>query len=519
MSGEIDLWSSGAIATAKVIIALVGAALLVLDITLRSAGTDEPTRRRRNVLLLATAASAVFAWERFAPVEAWNRVHVWELYHHVIGAKYFPELGYTRLYECTLIADIQAKDPAPPEQRLLRNLVDNRIETGARVAADPDGCKRHFTPQRWSAFTQDLAPLRGAGSERRWKSMIIDHGFNASPVWALGARAVIPDAPLNWPLLRWLARIDLLLLALMWAAAYWAFGLRAASTALIFFGTQYLGDINWLGGSLLRYDWLAAAVIGAALLRRGHFAAGGFALTWSTLLRVFPGMLVAAVMLHAAIDMARRRSFALSSAHRRFALGCLLALATLIPLSIAVGGRDAWPEFVANSRKHLATPLVNFVGWKSVVTYDPATSSAALRDDTLDDPFLPWQDARRDIFAKREALYWGGAAAFVLLLGAALARTPIGLAPLLGVGLVVIAAQIGAYYYALLLGYGLLAQRFAWLGPALLLASAASIGIAEVAEDAARSYDAAFVALSAFWMLFAIAATAAAVFARPEPRA
>jgi hypothetical protein len=505
---DIWTWSSGALSTAKVAIALIGAALLVLDAALRRAGIEDQWRRLRDILLLATAAAAALAWIRFAPIAVLSHSHPWDLYHHALGAKYFHELGYTRLYDCTLIADAEAGFPIPPEQRPLRNLVTNFVEKSTAVAAAPDACKRYFTPERWLAFERDLESFRLSMPERLWGSILTDHGFNASPVWTITGSGLVPQAPLIWPRLRALARIDLALLAVMWAAAFWGFGLRAACTALIFSGTHYLGSFAWIGGSFLRYDWLAASVIGAALVQRGHLVAGGFALTWATLLRIFPGYLVAAVVLHAAIDLARRRSLALSTAHRRFAIGCVLALATLVPLSIAVAGRAAWPEFVANSRKHMATPLLNFVGWKTVVTFDAATTSGTLRDSAFDDPFTPWHEAMRTNFEKRQSVYWIGIAAFVALLAAALARTSIGTAPLLGIGLVVVCAQIGSYYYALLLGYGLLAARFDLLGPALLLGAAASLAVADVVTG---SSDVVFVAASALWTAFAVAATAQAL--------
>jgi hypothetical protein len=502
---DISTWSTGAFSTAKAAIALIGAALLVLDAALRRAGVGDRSRRLRDILLLATAAAAALAWVRFAPIAMLSHGHPWDLYHHTLGAKYFHELGYARLYDCTLIADAEAGFPVPPERRPLRNLVTNRVEKGAATAADPDACKRHFTPERWLAFERDLESFRRALPERGWGSILTDHGFNASPVWTITGSALVPRAPLTAPRLRALARIDLALLAVMWAAAFWGFGLRAACTALIFFGTHYLGSFSWIGGSFLRYDWLAASVIGAALVQRGCLVAGGFALTWATLLRIFPGFLVAAVVMHAAIDLARRRSLALSAAHRRFAIGCLLALATLVPLSIAVAGRNAWPDFVANSRKHLATPLLNFVGWKTVVAFDPATPSSALRNSALDDPFTPWHEAMRANFEKRRFVYWAGVAAFVALLAAALARTSLGTAPLLGIGLVVVCAQIGSYYYALLLGYGLLAVSIEAVGIGLLLLSAASLGIGDVITG---TQDVVFTALSALWVLFAVAATA-----------
>jgi hypothetical protein len=71
--------------------------------------------------------------------------------------------------------------------------------------------------------------------------------------------------------------------------------------------------------------------------------------------------------------------------------------------------------------------------------------------------------------------------------------------------LVVVAAQIGSYYYALLLGYGLLGASFEAIGIGLLLVSAASLGIADARTGSAEIL---YVALSALWLLFAVAATA-----------
>lgn len=501
----IFAWSTATISTAKVVIALVGAALLALDAVLARTGRANVQRRARNGLLVATAAAAIVVWMRLAPVAAWNHVHPWELYHHAIAAKYFDELGYVGLYDCTLLADVEAGFEIPPAQRPVRRLATNRGEVASAVLARPLPCRERFTPERWSAFKDDIAVLRGALTPRHWGSMLTDHGFNATPVWLVAGTTLVPSGPFSWGKLHWLTRIDLALLVAMAVACFWGFGLRGGCAALIFLGTQYQGDFRWLGGAFLRFDWLALATIGAALVHRGHVTAGGFALTWATLSRIFPGFLVAAVVLHAATDLARRRSLVLSVPHRRFALGCLLGLATLVPLSVAVAGRDAWPAFVANSRKHLATPLLNFVGWKTVVAFDPATTAGKLRDPSFVDPYEPWHEAVRANFARREVVYFAGVAVFVALLVAALARTPLGVAPLLGVGLVVVAAEIGAYYYALLLGYGLLAARFDLIGPALLLAAAASLAIADAVTG---SSDVVFAALSALWTVFAFGTTA-----------
>ena len=56
----------------------------------------------------------------------------------------------------------------------------------------------------------------------------------------------------------------------------------------------------------------------------------------------------------------------------------------------------------------------------------------------------------RSSFERRRAVYAAVVALYAALLVAAIARTPLAWAPLLGIGLTVVAAEIGAYYYALL---------------------------------------------------------------------
>jgi hypothetical protein len=503
---------TSALLTAKVVIALAALALAAFELALARAGRDTERRRLRLGVWVALALAAVLAWTRLGPFAGYPQIHLWELFHHVIGAKYFPEVGYLRLYDCALVADVEAGFEIQPSLRSVRRLATNRIDPAETVLAEGDAaCKSHFTPERWQAFAHDVAVLRKASSPRRWAIMLTDHGLNASPVWLVGGAALARAIPINPAGLLAFTRIDQALLVVMTIALVWGFGVRTAAIAWIVIGTLYLSDYSWIGGSFLRYDWLALSAIGVALVRRGWLGAGAYSLTWATAVRVFPGFLVAAVVLHAGLDLLRRRSLRLAAPHRRFALGCLVAIATLGPLSVAVAGTDAWPGFVANSRKHLSTPLVNFVGWKTVVSYDPATSVARLRDADLADPYAPWHAALHANFERRRALYAAGVVAFVALLAAALRRVPIESAPLLGIGLVVFAAELGSYYYALLALYAGLAERIPLVPILLLLMAAVSHGVASTIGGSA---DSVFAALSALAALSAVCVTALAARAR-----
>src|SRR5437764_431125 len=39
-----------------------------------------------------------------------NFIHAWDTYHYYVGSKYFPELSYDLLYDCTAVADVEDAD-------------------------------------------------------------------------------------------------------------------------------------------------------------------------------------------------------------------------------------------------------------------------------------------------------------------------------------------------------------------------------------------------------------------------
>jgi hypothetical protein len=221
-------------------------------------------------------------------------------------------------------------------------------------------------------------------------------------------------------------------------------------------------------------------VIGICLVKRSVPAAGGFALAWATLLRVFPAVILVGLALKAAAGMWRRRSFVVAPDHRRFALGVMLAMVVLLPLSAAAyrsgpaDGVRAWFEFVDNTRKHYATPLTNNMGLKVLVAYDPATRVAELEPYAVDAPLDSWIAARRRVFAERAPLFWLIVAASVALTALAVRDQPDWIALVLGVAVLPVAVELTCYYYAILLALGLLWPKHRWVGVGLCVLSAFS---------------------------------------------
>jgi hypothetical protein len=423
--------------------------------------TARKTRRALDVALALVGIFGFFSWWNLGHFHFDHYVHIWEHYHYYMGAKYGPELRYSRLYECTAAADLEDGLRARVKKRLMRDLATtNELGKTDAIVADPTICTKHFTPERWQQFRADNRFFRSRFSLDRWDESQTDHGYNGTPVWAVLGRLIADYGPTTVDKIDYIAAIDSGLLALMWIVALWAFGWRPVCVALMWWGFNFPARFYWNGGSMLRYDWLLWIVVGICLLKKRYHFAGGMALTYSTLLRIFPGFIVAALVLKALARMVRHRRLVISRAHLRFAAGCVVAMAILLPAGAwATGGYDAWPEFVHNSKKHLHTALTNNMGLKTVLGYDPGTSAKYMRDSSLLDPFTSWKHARLYFYAKRAPIYYALILLFCIALARAGDREPDWAAACYGAGFIAITTELTCYYYGFLLAYGLLWER------------------------------------------------------------
>lgn len=446
---------------ASALLALLAALLLGFGVVLRRRGTPGRLGRPRDLFLAALGALSVAAFVNFGAFHSGRFVHVWDAYHYVLGAKYFPELGYTGLYEATLAAE-RAAGLLPPGATLpVRDLSTNEIRL---VSADDAlaAWTARLGP-RWPDFVTDVLWFRTRTTPEHFRGILLDHGYNATPAWeVLGSALARAAGPVTDRSIRLLALIDPLLLLGAWLLVGRAFGWRTTCVALVVWGTLYPSRFAWTGGSFLRMDWLAAAMVGIALLRLGRPRLAGAALAVSTLLRVFPGALLLGLGVAAAARFAKERTLESVRQELRVAQGALLATAVLLPLSLlAAGGYDtlrwgAWGEFAANSRKHLATPLTNNVGLGTAVSWRPGARGEALVKDGPLEPWKPWKEARREALAATRPARIVLAAAFLAAVAYAFRSRPPWQAVAAGAGLVFVLADLTSYYAAILLLLALL---------------------------------------------------------------
>jgi hypothetical protein len=510
---------------ARAFLALATALLLAGGIVLRRQGRPEKLGRLRDRTLVALGLLSAAAFFGFGRLHGGRLVHVWDSFHYVVGVKYFPELGYTGLYEAALAAERAAGLLPPGTTVPLRNLTTNAIET---TSAD-DALARwpsRLGP-RWEAFVTDVLWFRAESGAESFRRILLDHGYNATPAWGvLGSLLARAAGPATDGSVRVLALLDPLLLLGAWLLLFRAFGFRVACVALVFWGTNFPARFDWNGGSFLRMDWLAAAMSGVALLKLGRPRLAGAALGLSTLLRLFPGALLLGLGAAAAFRLVRERRLEAVRTELRVAQGALLAAAVVLPLSLLAAGGftsvrwSAWSELAANSRKHLATPLTNNVGLGTTLTWRDATSGRALVFPDAVEPWKGWKSTKAAALREARPLRLALAAAFLAAVAFAFRSRSAWAAVAGSAGLVFVLADLTCYYASVLLLLALLhsEREEAGVVTSLLAAATGAVPFLLTWDDQRYALVGALV-LAAFALLLALLSREKEPGPPPTPRA
>jgi hypothetical protein len=298
-----------------------------------------------------------------------EHLRTWNVYHYYLGSKYFSELGYWDLYAATLAADDkrqQEKSQLPASERDRADAVPDfghidrtRDMHTYRVVPRHEISRRYdrsaFSNERWKRFAEDTRWLRPRYHTEGWCSVLTDWGLNPTPVWMAAGGLLSNRIALQSPLFLLITNSDLPLFILMFAALWWAFGLRPALAAVTWVNLIHFNR-GRLAGGFMQYDWLASMVVALALYHRRRPALAGAALSWAMMTRVFPGFLVLPLLLKAPLDLLRGRGGAGQGARLqrlRFLVG-LGAACLLLFLASQLNARGwyAWPEWIEKITMH-----------------------------------------------------------------------------------------------------------------------------------------------------------------------
>jgi hypothetical protein len=385
--------------------------------------------------------------------------HRWDQFHYYLGAKYLPELGYMRLYECTAVAEAERFGRSAVAARTIRDLGTEALVPAARALADPESCTRHFSPARWAAFGDDVAWFRrDMPAPWYWRRMQGDHGYNGAPTWSIAGRALASLGPASARMQTALALIDPVLLAVAFGLIGWAFGAHAVWVALVVWGCQFPAKGAWTTGAFLRQDWLLAVIASVCLARRERWVGAGIALATAAMLRLFPALLLGVPLLVAVRRWLVTRTLAAS--HRRFVLGLVIGAAVWLSAATAVFGIATSREFIDRIALHASEPLANHVGLRAVLSQTMAGRLAKTEDDGAVDPFHVWKVRREEAFAARRPIYLllvGGVVALAAVAAGRIHELWIALAG--STVLVVALVDVASYYCAFFVLLALLGSR------------------------------------------------------------
>jgi hypothetical protein len=482
----------------RVSLSMVGAALLMYKARAARLGQVVPRKWQRNVAILFTVLGFGVYFDYFNPNTRYSEYyHRHEFYHYYLGSKFFKEVGYKRLYECTAIAEIELGRGANVRKRDIRDLRDNLIKpmVDTEVVKDPKHCTSHFSKERWEAFKKDVDWFYKSAAGSYWENMIKDHGYNPPPVWGMTGKFFADLGTANDAFFKHLASIDIVLHLGAVALLVWAFGWETAAIGVVFWGTNRAADFYWTGGAFLRQDWWFFLVAALCLTKKKYFFLAGFALMWSTLLRIFPGIFffgwAIAILIHLALRIRGTRQAEngksgflnlLEPRHWRLIGGAVLALGVLVPTSMVVTKSPGDPmhqpyvDFYNHTLKGLQnTALTNHMGLESVMVHNWEGRMRFLRDDNHDDPFEGWKRNRATRFKEMKPIYLALLAGGLAWIAWCLRRTKhLWVCIPLSLPLVCALSNMTCYYYSLFITLCALVHVRKELGPPMLMTSGVS---------------------------------------------
>jgi hypothetical protein len=305
------------------------------------------------IVALVALAAVGFVNFGFFHVLPRQQIHYWDAFHYFVGAKYLPELGYTRLYEATYVAGRELGAFAGIER--IRDLPTYQARDVRSV--DAAAVRGRFTDARWRAFKQDL--LFFGPRIPDWRRLLMDHGYNDPPPRALLLHALVRWLPATPLTLAAVTSIDYVLIAGALTLAARAFGplagtLTAASLLLSFFAR-----FDFIGGSVVRWDWIAALIAGAAAFARGAGATAGALFAYAALARIFPVLLLLPLVVK---WWQARRARTSDRTVARCLVAATLVMATAAAVVLLAAEPLAVAEFIAKIRRHGDSAFTNHVG-------------------------------------------------------------------------------------------------------------------------------------------------------------
>lgn len=337
-------------------------------------GFAQGLRGFATAALIPLAFLAVGNYTDFGKFRYGTYFNAYEFYHYYIGTKYAPEVGYSNMYNASLVADDETGARHKTGKKTIRDLSNGRHTDKELFLKKASEYKGRFTPERWQEFLKDIRFFKAELTAGRWNGMLSDKGYNGTPFWTMWVGGLLSENvdTGNRAGMMALALLDPLLITLAVLCVWRAFGIRAALLMLILIGTSYVMKFSHMKGAYLRTDFAMSLVIAVCMLKLNHYRTAGALMMYAALARVFPAVFFfgAGVKLLQAVLLHWRPSL------RRLGAGMVMALALTAAFTLALhfGAPAGWMENLARAVPRLSDLLA---GTALTIAFEAMAAGAA----------------------------------------------------------------------------------------------------------------------------------------------
>ena len=315
--------------------------------------------------LLAVALVAVLNYFYFSRPQG-RYLHSWDLYHTVMSARYFGELGYSKLYECTIVLDAEAEQVYQGVSQI-RDLSNLKGATRKEVLSKSD-CNELFSDDRRKQFIEDLRIFNSLNSAGRWRRIFTDKGYNGTPFYTLLVAWILKPFELTRVSLLLLAMLDIGLILVAFLVVSKTFGLQLGLLAFIFFCTSFPNRFEHMGGSLLRFDYVAYLMLAVCSMKSKRHKLAGVFVGLASMVRIFPILFASGLGIKALYHFIEKRQ--LDKKYKKFFSALAITVGICFLLSLASGqGVSGWVEFGENMRLHNQNSSGFRIGFKHLFMF------------------------------------------------------------------------------------------------------------------------------------------------------
>lgn len=274
-------------------------------------------------------------------------INNWDVFHSTISTRYFDELGYYKLYECTVTLGSKSVENLAELTRV-RDLRTHNFVSAPEIIQASD-CESVFSESRQSDFIRDIE-FWNDRIPNRWSSVLRDKGYNGSPFYTLMYQGLIGNEGFTPQGITWLASIDIFLIGLSFFVVFRTYGFRVAFLAFLFFTVNFPNKFENMGGAILRFDYISLLILGFCALKKQKHVLAGALFAVSNIIRVFPIVFIAGFGLKMIYEFIGSKRIAPKYYQFFLSFGIVFLLAFL--LSLTVGGLEAWSDFGQNVLLH-----------------------------------------------------------------------------------------------------------------------------------------------------------------------